>query len=151
MGLLEASGWYTANYTIAEQTVLGEPIPLLYGKGEHRSSETFQKSVLQLIDVHTQDLDATSSEKTALIVATSRMPVMWIVMMVHLSALLMEFTRYEYICMYKFCFTVYVVQQFSLRLICTRPLHSLDALSIRSLTDALFQIQPLMKIAENEL
>ena len=33
LALLEDSGWYQANYTVAERTVNGDAIPLLYGKG----------------------------------------------------------------------------------------------------------------------
>ena len=33
LALLEDSGWYQANYTVAERTVNGDGIPLLYGKG----------------------------------------------------------------------------------------------------------------------
>ena len=33
LALLEDSGWYQANYAVANKTVNDEPIPLLYGKG----------------------------------------------------------------------------------------------------------------------
>ena len=33
LALLEDSGWYQANYAVANKTVNDESIPLLYGKG----------------------------------------------------------------------------------------------------------------------
>ena len=40
LALLSDSGWYEVNYTVAESSVQGYNIPLLYGKGKNYFSLT---------------------------------------------------------------------------------------------------------------